>query len=411
MKPVIHSSQRKCHFIKVATYQKGISLVEIMVAMVIDILLLVLITAYIIQQSNMRNELEKTTLQMENGRYAMFVLQQNLNHAGYYGPWEPPIVSMSGFSDPCVTNPETPDISTDTYNANISLVFPVSGYNNPSTKPSCLPDYKTGTDILVVRRVDTSGSITSPTLNDIYLQSSSTSEASPFDRNMGIQNADLQNGNPTNFALGSLNSDNSVNVVGTQADGSTALILKKANVNNPSPLITTPRIASDIYKFHVHIYFISPCSVATGSASDPAGLNKVCQSSDDNGSPIPTLKRMELTSVAGTRQFKEVPLVEGIENLQIDYGVDSDLDGSPDGSFTVSPSATDWINIVVVKLNILSRNVERTTTCPTSNPPAYCTNVYNLGLHGNVGPFTDGYKRHVYTESVLLVNPVKRRQQ
>ncbi len=407
MKPLIHLSQLKCHFIKVATYQKGISLVEIMVAMVIDILLLILITAYIIQQSNMRSELEKTTMQMENGRYAMFVLQQDLNHAGYYGPWEPPIVNMSGFSDPCVTNPETPDISTDPYNANISLVFPVSGYNNPSSTPSCLPDHKTGTDILVVRRVDTAGSITSPTVNDIYLQSTSTSEASPFDRNMGIQNADLQNGNPTGFALGSLNSDNSVNVVGTQADGSTPLILKKANVMNPSPLITTPRLAADIFKYHVHIYFISPCSMATGGT----GLNKVCQTTDDNGSPIPTLKRMELTSVAGTRQFREVPLVEGIENLQIDYGVDTDLDGSPDGSFTVAPSATDWTNIVVVKLNILSRNVERTTTCPTSSPPAYCTNVFNLGLHGNVGPFTDGYKRHVYTESVLLVNPVKRRQQ
>ena len=410
MKPFIHLNQRKCHFIKVATYQKGISLVEIMVAMVIDILLLILITAYIIQQSNMRSELEKTTMQMENGRYAMFVLQQDLNHAGYYGPWEPPIVSMSGFSDPCVTNPETPDISSDAYNANISLVFPVSGYNNPSTIPSCLPDHKTGTDILVVRRVDTAGPITSPTPNEIYLQSTSTSEASPFDRNLGIQNADLQNGNPTNFQLGSFTSSDCVDE-GTTADGNPVTIKKKAPLTSPPRADYKCYIAADIYKYHVQIYFISPCSVPTGSASDPAGLNKVCQSSDDNGSPIPTLKRMELSSVAGTRQFKEVPLVEGIENLQIDYGVDTDLDGSPDGSFTVSPSATDWTNIVVVKLNILSRNVERTSTCPTSNPPAYCTNVFNLGLHGNVGPFTDGYKRHVYTESVLLVNPVKRRQQ
>ena len=394
-------------------FQHGISLIEIMVAMVIDILLLLLITAYIIQQSNMRNELEKTTLQMENGRYAMYLIQQDINHAGFYGTWESPIVSISSTPpDPCDVNPEIPDSSTDLVNSNMTLVYPVQGYNK--TNPlSCLPDYKTGTDIFVVRRVDTAGTITTPVANELYLQASSTSEASPFDRNLGIQNADLQNGDPTSFALGSLNSDNSIynNNPGTKADGTTATILKKANVANPSYLNTTPRIAADIHKFHVHIYFISPCSVATGSASDPSGINPSCQSTDDNGNPIPTLKRLELTSVNGTRQFKLVPLVEGIENIQLDYGFDRDFDGSPDSTFLTAPTASDWTNIVVVKVSILSRNVEKTSLCPSTNPPAYCTNVYYLGLNGKVGPFTDGYKRHVYNETVILANPVKRRSQ
>ena len=57
--------------------QRGISLIEIMIAMVIDLLLLVAITAFIINQSNLSNELYKSSRQMENGRYAMFLLQQD----------------------------------------------------------------------------------------------------------------------------------------------------------------------------------------------------------------------------------------------------------------------------------------------------------------------------------------------
>ena len=293
-----------------------------------------------------------------------------------------------------------------------------------------MPDYKSGTDILVVRRVATSGPITTPVSNEIYLQAGSASEASPFDPALGIQNADIQIGDPSNFGLGSLNSDNSINTVGTKADGTTASIFKKANVSGASLLNNNQRIAADINKYHVHIYFISPCSIATGTAVDTAGINKACLNTDDNGNPIPTLKRLELTVVNGNRQFKEVPLVEGIDNLQLDYAIDRDLDGAPDSTsiyrnsdntYLAAPGLTDWNNVMVVRVNILSRNLERPNNeatgafCRSTNPPPQCSTVYYLGLHGNVGPFTDdvngGYKRHVYTQSVLVVNPVKRRQQ
>ena len=429
--------------------QIGISLIEIMVAMVIDLLLLIVITAYIINQSSLRNELDKASRQMENGRYAMFILQQDINNAGYYGSWEPPITQPASLPDPCSITPTTADLS---------LVMPIQGYDNPSTPPSCLPDYKTGTDILVIRRADTalpemipgtnillpdtnildaerrsqgSGPLTAPVSNEIYLQAGSASEASPFDPALGIQNADIQYGNPVGFALGKIPSNNlNPNPIGTKADGTNpSVILKKANYVNPSTLIyASPlnndlRIAANIHKYHVHIYFISPCSIATGTATDAAGINKACRTSpplDDNGKPIPTLKRLELKVPTGKteRQWVEVPLVEGIDNIQFDYGIDRDLDGAPDStsllldnSYLKTPASTDWINVMVVRVNILARNNEFTFACPSTNAPPYCTNVYNLGLHGTVGPFTDGYKRHVYSESVLVVNPVKRRQQ
>jgi type IV pilus assembly protein PilW len=46
---------------------------------------------------------------------------------------------------------------------------------------------------------------------------------------------------------------------------------------------------SPIRKYHVHIYFVAPCSIPNGGGSTCTG------SADDGGAPIPTLKRLELT--------------------------------------------------------------------------------------------------------------------
>ena len=70
---------------------------------------------------------------------------------------------------------------------------------------------------------------------------------------------------------------------------------------------------SPIRKYVVHVYFVAPCSVGSGA-------NGVCASGDDS---IPTLKRLELVAEGGARLLKIVPLVEGIEYLKAEYGVDN----------------------------------------------------------------------------------------
>jgi type IV pilus assembly protein PilW len=144
----------------------------------------------------------------------------------------------------------------------------------------------------------------------------------------------------------------------------------------------------------VHIYFIAPCSV-------PAGGGSVCTgSNDDGGSPIPTLKRIELTS---NGVMSVVPLVEGIENLQIDYGIDADNDGVPDAAYVTTPAAVpDWANVVSLRINVLARNVE-----PSNGHTDAKT--YDMGI---AGPYTPGgaYKRHVYNSVIRIVNPAARRE-
>jgi type IV pilus assembly protein PilW len=154
---------------------------------------------------------------------------------------------------------------------------------------------------------------------------------------------------------------------------------------------TTP---ASLRRYVVHVYFIS--------SNNGLGVN------------TPTLKRAEFNGAA----FVEVPLADGIEQLQIEYGVDSDGDGSPD-QYTADPTnftfpgcggcapAGNWANVVSAKIHVLARSSDTV-------PGHVDRKVYELGSAANgtpvrLAPFNDGYSRHVYSTAVRLMNPAGRR--
>jgi prepilin-type N-terminal cleavage/methylation domain-containing protein len=75
--------------------QRGFSLIEMMIALTIGLLLLIGLSSLFMQQSASRNELEKSSRQIENGRYAMQILQDNIEHAGFYSEYTPRLGSTT----------------------------------------------------------------------------------------------------------------------------------------------------------------------------------------------------------------------------------------------------------------------------------------------------------------------------
>jgi len=159
--------------------------------------------------------------------------------------------------------------------------------------------------------------------------------------------------------------------------------------------------AASLRQVLVHIYYISTCSDCT---------------SNDGGNPIPTLKRVELSVASGAMALTTTSLAEGIENMQIDYGSDTDNDGNPDGDYgngdyvnavaLATPSnvmgVADWANVMSIKINLLARSPEKT--------PGYSdAKTYNLGTFGTTTAANDGYTRHAFVQAVRLVNPSGRR--
>jgi type IV pilus assembly protein PilW len=124
---------------------------------------------------------------------------------------------------------------------------------------------------------------------------------------------------------------------------------------------------------------------------------------DSNNAPgdaIPTLKLADL----GAGGWALVPIAEGIQNLQMEYGVDTNNDGAADSAMGDPGSVANWSNVVSVKINLLARN-------STVSSGYTDTKTYTLGpANPAVGPFNDGYKRHVFQSEVRLNNPAGRRE-
>jgi type IV pilus assembly protein PilW len=297
--------------------------------------------------------------------------------------------------DPCV-------ITKGPLAAAISL--PVQAYDSPTSSPlTCLndADYVHGTDIIVVRRADPLVLTAAPTANQVYVQASAR----------GIE---VQSGDPSSFSLPALKSDNTLLTVGTKADGQAATVKKMMNVAGASPVITIARVAADIRKLHVHIYFVSPCDrVASGQTT--------CTSAADGGTPIPTLKRLELdlNSTGTAAAFNVRPIAEGIENLQVDYGFDTapttinpatgfrgdgvidlyakNLTGVGGGTFA------EWPNVMSARMFLLARN-------PTPTAGFNDNKTYAMGLEGTYTPTQKSYRRHLFEGEVRLINLSSRRE-
>ena len=360
--------------------QSGLSLIELMIASVIGLLLLGGLSLIFVNSSETNREMQKTSQQIENGRYAIDILSQNLRLAGFYGH----LHDVGIITPPATVPPDPCEVTAAALTS--AMWFPVQAYagtidpDDPaddaaadvsSTTCAALTaaNLKPGSDVLVIRRADTNvlAATDIATTNVFYIQAASS-------------NAEIQVGNGAAIGVNKANG------------AASALYLTNGAI---------PPLPAPIRKYHVHIYFVAPCSVGTATVS---GVDGVCQSGDDS---IPTLKRLEL-SVSGN--FIIVPLVEGIDYLKIEYGVDTtptavNLATGLAGDATVDDyvtAPTDWREVIAAKVYLLARNTVATRGFKDDK-------TYLLGT--TTAPArNDEFKRHVYAAAVRLTNPAGRRE-
>ena len=335
---------------RAAIRQAGFTLVEMMISIALGMMVLTVLAGIFASTGAARNELERTSQQIDNARYAVDTVSQDLQLAGYYGDLSVGAVAVPGaVPDPCSTDP--------TVWAG-AIPLHVQGYDEGSGVPACVPaSLKAGTDVLAVRRLRTcvAGTASCDALvpAEPYMQISLCSSA-PTPYRLGIASA-------TAFTL-------------TQKDCAAVV---------------------GVRRYVLNMYFVSN--------DNGAGVN------------VPTLKRLEFNGTA----FVETALVEGIERMQIEYGIDTNGDGSPD-AYTADPATftfagctncnapNNWANVMTAKLHVLARASELS--------PGYVDRkTYQLGVDADgaavvVGPFNDGYRRHAYSAAVRLMNPSGRRE-
>jgi type IV pilus assembly protein PilW len=376
--------------------QRGLSLIELMVALVLGLIIVAALGQLFVNISRANLEMAKTNSQIENARFGMQFLRDDVMHAGFWGAHVPEFDDLSRLTtptdypteilDPCLayTTPWTPE------HINYLIGVPIEVHSGaPGSCGAIIEDQVPNTDILIVRHANTcepgvGHCDDTGTAGQLYFQAS------------------LCNSDTDPFALTLDPND----------------LLDRA-CSAPAPA----------RKFVQSIYYIR-----SWSSDNPV----------EDG--IPTLVRSSFDLNGGTlAQQAAVPLVEGIERFRVEVGVDSlskpytdtlgnvwpdgtaadpnspiewldpDLwdtptnrgDGIPDGAFVHCPTSGcntyQLLNVVAVKLHILARANE-------ASPGYTDTKVYTLGSSTALPAFNDGFKRHVFSTSVRLNNIAGRRE-
>lgn len=147
--------------------------------------------------------------------------------------------------------------------------------------------------------------------------------------------------------------------------------------------------ASPLRAVVVQIFFIAECNR--------------CGSGGDN---VPTLKRMDLVG----SQWVETALVDGVEALRLEYGLDTDNNGAPDMFLTAltndpALATSKWSNVMALRVHYVTRSVDKTAGAALS-----AAQTLVLGNTGSLSTAQDGYVRQAYSSTIRLVNPSAARE-
>jgi len=332
---------------------RGYSLIELMVAIVVSMILLAGVIELFIGNKQAYRLQEGFSRLNENSRYATMVLNRSLRMGDHWGGVGPDVVEVDGG---VAINGDCAEIPAES-----SVGFEALEGDANSPAPGCVADadYVPDSDILVVRYANPQ---VAP-LEDADLDADSIYVRS----NIGVAGA---------IARGEDVDDLGINVYDAGVDPADQNYRKFVN-----------------YPFQMYVYFLRPCSVPGG--------NGVCDANDDGGNPVPTLARLALDNSATPPALVQQDVVEGVEQMQAEFGVDDDADGAPDQYFDPDEvDANDWSKVVAVRLSLIIRNPEIDVTQDDTGSEYDMAGGYTYTVAADDGV----YKRKLLTTIIQVRN-------
>ena len=131
-----------------------------MIALVLGMLIMAAVLALYLNISSANNELSKVNSQIENGRFAMQLLETDVVHAGFWGSYVPAFDDLTQETGPADVPTAVPDpcAAYGSWNAGYItnlLGIPVQAYDTAAVCGGVITSEQPNTDVLVVRHAET----------------------------------------------------------------------------------------------------------------------------------------------------------------------------------------------------------------------------------------------------------------
>jgi type IV pilus assembly protein PilW len=355
-------------------HNRGLTIVELLVAMALALLMLGVSAQVYMTNKSTYNNTEALARIQENGRFAIEFLTKEIRMAG-----------LTGCKVNSIANAVNGASSDWKYDFNNSVLGYEGGVDAfPSETPPTNHTLISGSDAIVISRgEDTSLYVNKHEPSSAVVHLTKTHDIQKGEILMivdclgmqaGIFQQTQTNNNNTNFKAHH-------NKGGSTTPGNCTKSLKGnftcvSNAPSGTPVTEAYDDNSKLLRMRNSIFYI-----ATGRKNR-------------KGAATPSLYRTYLTHSGGGAATASDVLVEGIEDFQILYGIDTDptADGIAN-QYVTANNVTSWNKVASVRLFVLARSID-----PVGNDPRQYT------FMGTKTTATDGYVRKQFTATIQVRN-------
>jgi type IV pilus assembly protein PilW len=346
------------------TKQKGLSLIELMIAMAVGLFITIMISAlYINSKDSTRYQQEQSRLQ-ENARTAMEKIGRSVRNAG--------------FQECGSVTKYTNVLNGGATNWWLDLSSPIRGYDGsvPATFPTQFttisPTPASGTDLLILVGTDDSDQVSILSHNASSAQINTNVHTIPKGTILVITDCS----HTSVFQMTGPATSSPTNVVHNEGEsvlpgncykgfGASCGAGEKAYTYQPG---------ASIMRLAANAYYVGTSSDTTKGKSLWTLSLAINSSSNVSTSPV--------------------ELVEGVDDMQIEYGEDTDSNGVPNRYVTAN-NVSSWPKVINVRLNLLMSTPEKNVISSSSQ---------SVMFNGATTTYTDRRIRRVYTSTVTARN-------
>lgn len=289
---------------------RGFTLVELLIAMTIGLFMVATVGYVFVGAKQTFNSLEGLAYIQENARYAFDYMGKDIRMAGFTG----------GYTSPALT---PPDLSDTTLNALIDLYDQsLEGYEADASAAAPGASPKSGTDSLIVIRADDEHEFS---LSAALLGNTVTIACPPA--GVPLPQAGEM------FVISDYTHSDIFQVASAASTCSTSM---SVTASTTLPSFSAGYQVTKIYRLRGAAYYI-----------------------DDTGSE-PTLTRLEIGVASGVPAATTLALIEGVTDMQIQYGEDGDAGVWSDATDTSravtvyrdADEVTNWSKVLSVRITL-----------------------------------------------------------